>query len=164
MKGSFEELPGVLGVSQKPRFVSLGLTFSNYNPAYITNLLKKIAGKHGFVFINSQMRDRTDMLQLRMIYEQAVPQLCLDKLKLLGLTFGKHVSVPLVDENNQAWCSVLEMSEQLERLGIKKGDKILLFQSLRYTPETLEANLKESGSTCKMYDKGSSFIAGLIKT
>lgn len=77
LKGSFEELPDVLGVSQKPRFVSLGLTFSNYNPVHITNLLKQIAGKNGFIFINAQMRDRTDMLQLRAIYEQAVSSLCL---------------------------------------------------------------------------------------
>ncbi|MFZ2151614.1 MAG: L-histidine N(alpha)-methyltransferase [Minisyncoccia bacterium] len=164
LKGSFEELPDVLGVSQKPRFVSLGLTFSNYNPAHITNLLKQIAGKNGFIFINAQMRDRTDMLQLRAIYEQAVSPLCLDKLQLLGLTIDKHVSVPFVDENNQAWCYVLEMSTQLEQLGIKKGDKILLFQSLRYTPETLETNIKESEATYKMYDIGSSFIASLIKT
>jgi hypothetical protein len=110
------------------------------------------------------MRDRTDMLQLRAIYEQAISPLCLDKLKLLGLTIGEHVSVPLVDENNQAWCYVLQTSEQLERLNIKTGDKILLFQSLRYAPEVLETKIKESAPTYSMYDTGSSFIASLIKT
>lgn len=51
---SFEELPEILKkeMSKTAKYVSLGLTFSNFNPQKILNLLKLIAGEKGFIFIN----------------------------------------------------------------------------------------------------------------
>ena len=70
LQASFEELPEILGEPILPRFVNIGLTFSNYNPQEILNLMKNIAGKGGYIFINSQMRDRVDMIALHKVYAE----------------------------------------------------------------------------------------------
>jgi hypothetical protein len=163
IKCSFEELPEVLEKNNIPKFVNIGLTFSNYNPQTILTLLKKIAGKSGFIFINSQMRDRVDMVELQRIYAEDSKTLADDKLKLLGLNPDKDVSNREATEDVKVWCSVVNSSKKLKDRGVIKGDKLLVFQSLRYTSKELETELKKISKKYKIFDIGDSFIAGLIQ-
>lgn len=163
-KAAFEELPLLLGDATKPRFVSLGLTFSNYDPQQALTLLKAIAQSGGYIFINTQTRDRIDMKEIRDIYGGAASSLCKDKLALLGLEIDTTVSRPYVDENNQVWCDVLALNDELRSKGVVVGDKILLFQSLRYSKSDLEKELKSSASEYTLFDTGETFIAALLKT
>jgi uncharacterized SAM-dependent methyltransferase len=57
MKASFEELPELLGAPTVPRFVSIGLTFSNYAPQDILKLLQDIAGK-GWICFHQRSNER----------------------------------------------------------------------------------------------------------
>lgn len=164
VKASFEELPAILGSAQTPRFVSLGLTASNFNLQEILTLLTTIAGKDGFVFINTQIKDRVDILHLQRIYEEVASKICEEKVKLLGLVPSKDTSEMVVDEELRLWLSVLNINEALDKVGIKKQDKLLVFQSLRYTKQQLEQELERTGLPFSTFDIGDSFIASLIKT
>ena len=163
LKASFEELPSVLGESSIPRFVTIGLTFSNYEPQIILDLLKKIAGKSGFVFINAQMRDRTDMASLQKVYAEDAVTLADGKLKLIGLDPNKDVTPRQTNDGFQVWCSLINQNKDTESIGMLPGDKILVFQSLRYTPEQLTKELNSASGKYQMFDTGSSFIATLLR-
>lgn len=164
LQASFEELPAFLGSATVPRFVSLGLTFSNYAPEVILPLLQRIAGVNGFIFINAHMRDRVDMLALQRIYELDVSSIGEEKLQLIGLDPAQDVTKLTTDDGVKAWCTVIQPSPELEIIGIKKGDKLLVFQSLRYTKESLETALKTHSESFHMFDTGAPFIATLIQT
>lgn len=164
LKTSFEELPEIIGKNSVPRFISLlGLTFSNYDPEEILKLLINIADKDSLIFTDTQMPERTNMIELQKFYQQAISNMYVDKIKLIGLK-SDDVSPIIVDKNIQAWCSIINNNKELEKLGIKEGDKIMVFQSLRYTKESLENELKKLNTDYKIFDNGSSFIASVIKT
>ncbi len=162
LKASFEELPEILGKPTVPRFVSLGLTFSNYNPQEVFKLLTEIAGANGFVFINAQIRDRVDMVELQKVYQEDAVRLVDDKVRLIGLDPFTDISPRIADDGFRVWCSVINSNPDLEKIGIKLGDKLVVFQSLRYTKELLELELVKFNH--QLLDTGSSFIGCVIKT
>lgn len=162
IKASFEELPNFLEKTNIPRFVSLGLTFSNYYPQEIIALLKSIAGENGFIFINAQMRDRIDMNALQKVYADDAVQMANEKVGLIGLDPTQDVTPRLADDGFQVSCFILRSNKELENIGIKQGDKLIVFQSLRYTKDSLEKELKNE--RYQFFDTGSSFVASLIKT
>lgn len=162
IKSSFEELPDILGKSSLPRFVSLiGLTFSNYAPQDILNLLKNISGENGYILIDAQMRDRIDMSELQDVYQNDVIPLVDKKIELIGLNPNTDISPRIVYDGFRVWCSVIKSNGRLEKIGIKAGDKLMVLQSLRYTKESLESELKNFKH--ELFDTGSSFIASVIK-
>ena len=161
-KASFEELPDVLGESKGlPRFVSLGLTFSNYEPKEILTLLVKIAGEGGYVFINAQIRDRVNMQRLQEVYQADAVDLVNEKVKLLGLDPFQDISPRIADDGFRVWCTVFKSNPLLESIGVKSGDKMMVFQSLRYTEESLKDVL--SGFDCLPFDIGKSFVGTVIR-
>lgn len=162
VKSSFEELPEVLGEVTVPRFVSLGLTFSNYAPQEILKLLTEIAGPNGFVFINAQMRDHVDMVELQKVYQEDAVRLVDDKVRLIGLDPFTDISPRIADDGFRVSCFVLKNNEILQSMGIKIGDQLIVFQSLRYTKESLDKELQNFNH--ELFDIGSSFIGVLIKT
>lgn len=164
IQSSFEEVADVLGEGRLPRFVNIGLTFSNYEPQVILNLLKNIAGKNGYVFINSQMRDRLDMIALQKVYAEDALTLADDKLRLIGLNPNMDVTQREADDKIEVWCSLINVSEELKEKGLVVGDKLLVFQSFRYVPEQLEGEVKKISEDYHFFDTGVSFIATLIKT
>jgi len=161
---SFEELPDVLQKSDTPRFVSLGLTYSNYKPQEILKLLADIANSDGYVFINSQIRERVDIKRLAEIYGKDVVSITTAKLKLLGLDAEIDVENLHANEGIEMWCSLKNVTPRLAEMGLKIGDRILLFQSLRPSMEKLKHDLDEAGfSNYTMFDIGGSFVGVLIK-
>ena len=58
--------------------------------------------------------------------------------------------------------TVLQTNKELEEIGVKNGDKLIIFQSLRYTKDSLENELQNFNHVS--FDIGDSFIATLIKT
>lgn len=162
MKASFEELSELLGKSDTPRFVSIGLTFSNYAPQDILKLLANIAGENGYAFINAQMRDRVDMGELQKVYQDDATHLVDDKIRLIGLDPIQDITPRLADDGFRVSCFVLRSNNDLEEMGIKNGDKLVVFQSLRYTKDSLETELRNFNH--ESFDTGSSFIGTIIKT
>lgn len=162
VKASFEELPEVLGDLTIPRFISLGLTFSNYAPQKILELLANIAGTNGYVFINAQMRDRVDMIELQKVYQEDAVRLVDDKMRLIGLDPVQDITPRIADDGFRVSCFILRSNKDLKDLGINSGDKVIVFQSLRYTKESLEFEL--SNYNHESFDTGSSFIGTIIKT
>jgi hypothetical protein len=69
----------------------------------------------------------------------------------------------LVDDNLKMSFTVLKNNMDLEKIGVKEGEAFLVFQSLRYTKESLEDELKRTGLAYKLLDNGSPFIASIIK-
>jgi len=162
IKASFEELPELLGNPLMPRFVSIGLTFSNYAPQDILKLLKNTAGKNGYIFINAQMRDRIDMIELQKVYQDDGMHLADEKVKLIGIDPIQDITPRLADDGFRVSCFVLRSNKVLEDIGIKNGDKLIVFQSLRYTKDSLENELHNFSH--ESFDTGSSFIGTVIKT
>lgn len=162
MKTSFEELPVRLDGRAVLRFVSLGLTFSNYDPIEALTLLTSIAGQHGWIFINAQMRDRVDMAALQKVYQDDAANLADEKLRLIDLDPDVDVSPRIVDDSFRVWCTVQKTNPLLEEIGIKAGDRLMVFQSLRYTKDQLEAILGSVDRT--VFDTQSSFIGSIIRT
>ncbi len=162
MKGAFEELPELLGKPTIPRFVSIGLTFSNYAPQDILKLLTDVAGENGYAFINAQIRDRVDMVELQKVYQDDAVHLVDDKVRLIGLDPVQDITPRLADEGFRVSCFILRSNKHLEDIGIKNGDTLIVFQSLRYTTESLGNEL--SNYTHESFDTGSSFIGTIIET
>jgi len=161
IKGSFEELPEILGQPIKPRFVSLGLTFSNYNPQEIIKLLKDIAGDNGYCFINAQMRDRVDMDSLLKVYQEDAQNMADEKLQLIGLDSETDVTPRVVDDGFKVWCNIVNSNDKLRNIGIEENDKLLVFQSLRYTKDFMQKELEHENY--ESFDIDSSFVAYLLK-
>lgn len=162
IRASFEELPELLGKSSVPRFVSIGLTFSNYAPQDILNLLRNIAGENGYVFINAQIRDRVDMVALGKVYKDDIANIIDHKVKLIDLDPAQDITPGLADDGVRVSCFVLRSSKVLEKIGVKSGDKLVVFQSLRYTKDSLENELQNLNH--ESFDTGSSFIGTIIRT
>lgn len=163
MQTSFEELPKHLKSTTTPRFVSLGLTFSNYNPEAILPLLQNIAGTNGFAFINAHIRDRIDMPALQKIYALDVLHIADEKLKLIGLDPAQDVTDQTADDGIKFWCTLVKSNDELMKIGMTANDKLLVFQSLRYTKESLEMALNAHSKSFQTFDTTSPFIAALIR-
>lgn len=161
IQASFEELSGLLGEAKVPRFVSIGLTFSNYVASDAISLLEGIAGKGGFIFINTHIRDRVDMAALQNAYQKDAVTVADEKLRLIGIDPDHDITPRLADDKIQVSGFVLNTNKTLEDIGIKNGDKMILFQSLRYTKNQLEEVLKDTRHT--LFDTGNSFIGSVIK-
>lgn len=164
LKSSFEDLPEILDLGT-PRFISLtGLTFNNYAIATILSLLTNMAGKNSFIFVDTQLKEKINMIQLQKTYQEFVFGMCFEKIKLLGLNPKTDISPITVDENLRMWCSVTHSNTELEKIGIKAGDSLLVAQSLRHTRDELEAELKNFRCDYILLDQESSFISFVIKT
>ncbi len=164
IRASFEELPEILEKTNTPRFVSLGLTYSNYKPQEILKLLANIADSSGYVFINSQIRERVDVERLADIYGKDVVSIATAKLKLLGLDAEVDVENLHANESIEMWCTLKRVTPRLAEIGLKVGDKILLFQSLRPSLEKLKQDLDEAGfGDYTIFDIGESFVGVLLE-
>ncbi len=158
VRASFEELIGP-GRNSPPRFVSLGLTFSNYRPEEALRLLREIAGENGYAFVNSQLRERTDMQKLQEIYG-GMRAMFDEKLALLGLGKDDVADFEATD-GVEIWCRVLNSNPRLEAKGVKSGDRLLVLKSLRPSKESLEQIM--AGVPHATYDTGGPFVATLLK-
>lgn len=164
VRAAFEELPDILQKSNTPRFVSLGLTYSNYKPQEILKLLVDMAGSDGYVFIISQIRERVDIKRLVEIYGKDVLFIATAKLKLLGLDAKVDVENLHANEDIQVWCTLKKVTPRLAEMGLRIGDNILLFQSLRPSMEKFEHDLEGAGfSNYTMFDVGESFVGVLLE-
>ena len=162
VQASFEELAAKLGPVEKPRFVSLGLTFSNYDPAELFELLKPIAGRGGMIFVDAHMRDRTDMQKLRDVYDVDAQGITMSKFELVDMDATKDVEDILTDERIEVWCKAKSPSPALKEKGIKVGDRLLIFRSLRYTKNEFENVLKKSFKKYVVLDTSTPFVGALL--
>ncbi len=163
---SFEELSEKLEKEDDniPRFISLlGLTFSNFEPLEILKILKKIARENGFIFINSQIRERTNITKLVDTYHADIKTIIKSKISFLGLNESDYTNLE-TDNGIRLWFTVANPTKELKEKGVKPGDKFLVFQSLRPTIEILKTDLDSSGMSYAMFDTGSSFIGILLRT
>lgn len=163
-KSSFEELPEKLGSETNPRFVSIGLTYGNYNPPEILKLLKRLAGERGTVFINAQIRERTDIGAIRNIYADVAPGMVAAKIRLLGLDPETDISHIEVTDEVKVWYTLGSSSPILEEKGISAGSRLMVFQSLRPSLEKLEADISKVLSNYRLLDTGGTFIGAILKT
>ncbi len=161
VRSSFEELSDMLSERTVPRFVSLGLTFSNYEPNEVLPMLGKIAGHNGWSFINAQIRDRIDMNALKDVYRADAVHIADDKVRLIGLDPENDISERLVDDGFKVWCTVKNSNQLLDDIGVKQGDRLLIFQSRRYTKTQLE-EIMSGFDKYQLFDTGTSFIATMI--
>ena len=162
-QSAFEELPGKIPGSES-KFVSLGLTFSNYDPKEIIPMLRDIAGPNGHVFINSQIRDRINMSQISELYAHDVRAIADSKITLLGLDPTADIVARESDDGVRVWYTLGAITPALEAKGLKPGDKLFMFQSLRYTKAALEEALRENAANYTLIDTGEAFIGAIIKT
>jgi len=161
IRASFEELSKILDSKSKNRFVSIGLTYTNYNPREILELLKEIAGD-GKIFINAQIRERVDTEALKTIYSQAAIGMISPKIQLLGLgPINDSSSVEVTDEV-KIWYTVKDLNPILESHGVAVGDKLLIFQSLRPTLDNLRADISKEFEKYQLLDTGDLFVGAIL--
>lgn len=159
---TFEELPGRLGSSNKPRFVSLGLTYTNYLPEYILRLLKTIAGNSGKVFVEVQIRDRIDIDEVKLAYENDLYKMVRPRLNLIGLDPMTDVEKRYCDDGIRIWCLLKKSTEVLEKMGINAGTKLMTFQSLRSTVSEYENDIKKVFTSYDLIDIGDPFVGAIL--
>lgn len=160
---AFEELSEKIGESQKVRFVSLGTTFMNFEPQHIIELLLKIAGKSGFAFINPQLRERINIGKMPGIYSNAIKDVSGPKIRLLGLDPATDVASVEVDNGVRGIYELNKTNAVLDSVGVRPGDKLITFQSIRYSKEELEGIFVKAGVSYKILDIGSSFLGILLQ-
>lgn len=164
IRSPFEELADRLPVSHMPRFVSIGLTYTNYAPSTILPLLKSIAGDNGHIFINSQIRERINMPEMVEVYSQEVYALMGPKIKLLGLDPVKDIAEHWCDDGIRAWFSLKNSNDRLSKMGIHPGSKILVYYFLRPSLESLQNDVSGSFHKYKLLDTGKTFVGSLLST
>lgn len=163
LRASFEELPEKLGAPALPRFVSLGATFMNYHPQEIISLLRHIAGIGGKIFVEAQARDRIDMTKMADIYKGIIG-VADPKLLLLGVDPETDVLSRESDSGIQLWCTLKNVNDVLSAKGIQPGDKLLMFQSLRYTKEMMEEEFSKAKISYTLLDTGAPFLGAMLNT
>lgn len=161
VQSSFEALATELKTS-KPRFVSLGLTFTNYNAGDVIPMLRNITGDGGAVFIDAQMRERSDMQRISEVYARDVRVLADPKIALLGLDPHTDISERIADDGIRMWFTVKNPGPLAEK-GVAEGDKLLMFQSLRYTRESFEQAVAEHSDSYTIFDTEGPFVGALLK-
>ena len=60
------------------------------------------------------------------------------------------------------WCTVTHPSEAMRAKGFVAGERMLLFQSLRYTKEEFEDELNKAGGNYTLLDEGAPFIGVVL--
>ncbi|HEU5004734.1 MAG TPA: L-histidine N(alpha)-methyltransferase [Candidatus Saccharimonadales bacterium] len=159
----FEELPYRLPASHTPRFVSIGMTFTNYAPDTILPLLKKIAGQSGYVLTNSQIRERLDMAAVTDVYQDEVYALLETKIRLLGLR-PSDLEKQWCDDGIRAWFKIKNVSQDLSKLGVRAGDEFLAYYFFRPTIKSLSESFSRHFDSFKLLDINAAFVAGLLFT
>ncbi len=161
---AFEELPGKLPSTVSSRFVSLGLTFGNYDPQIILSLLHAIAGEDGLSFVDVQVRDRTDMQAVCAMYKLDASRRTFDpKIALLGINVDRDVADRTSDDGINFWYILKNVTPKLSALGMKPGDKLLVLRSTRYTKKLLEIELRRVFASATFFDTNRSFLGALLK-
>jgi hypothetical protein len=102
------------------------------------------------------------MVKLQKTYQDDAIYFVNDKVRLIGLDPVQDITPSLVDDGLRVSFFILRSNKTLEDLGIKNGDKIIVSQSLRYTKESLENELRDYNH--ELFDTGSSIIGAIIKT
>jgi hypothetical protein len=109
-----------------------------------------------------QIRDRVDMEEVKKIYDAQVSQVFDPKLKLLGLRTD-DISERVVTDGVTVWYTVGRITPELAAKGMKIGDRLLIFQSLRYTKESLTQAIAPVFPSYTLFDHGGPFIGALLK-
>ena len=162
---TFEELPNdkeFLNSLRPERFVSLGLTYINYEPSEIHKLLKKLIGPRGQSFITVQLGDRIDLEKTKKLYRiSANEKIFLAKLKLLDIDKADIKNFEITNEI-KVFVILKKAPNILEIKGIKKGDKILVWKTFRPTLKNFVSNISQDFRYI-LYDKGLEFVAAVLK-
>lgn len=162
LRAPFEELPRRLGNAETPRFVSLGLTYSNYEPSRILTLLKDIAGERGTAFINAHIRERTDTKALRDIYADVALAMVAPKLRLLGIDPENDIANVGTTEEIRMWYTLRHSNPKLEAKGVVAGDRLMAFESLRPGREALERDVSRAFPDYRLLDTDTPFVGALL--
>ncbi len=157
----FEECRQFLPDDGVYRFVSIGATFANYHIQEMFSLLSGIIGVNGSAFINAHIRERLDMERVREIYSSQAISIVIPKLNLVGLN-QEDIEVEANDKVED-WVIVKNPSTLLAEKGIKSGDRLLVFQSLRYGLDDLRHEIAKAFPSFSMFDIGSTFVGFLLK-
>jgi hypothetical protein len=157
---TFEELESKLDTSL-PRFVSIGLTYTNYSPDKVLPLLNTIARPQGKIFIDAQIRERVDIAEVADIYQNEAYNLLEPKIQLLGL--GRDdIAERWCDDKIQAWFSIKTPNQKLKDRGVKPGDKFLTYYFLRPTKESLATDISNYFKQYTVLDTGEDFVGALL--
>lgn len=162
---TFEDLP--MNLQRLPhlhRFVSLGLTFINYEPQKGLEILKKITGQNGTAFITVQLRDRIDINSIRKTYEDKTAQeLPLKQIELLGLDPTVNIQEVEVTNDIFIYYTIKNIPDNLKTKGLKNRDKLLTVRTYRHSYMDLKEVL-EKDFKVKYFDNNSEFLAITIKS
>lgn len=160
----FDACAALLPQTSVPRFVSLGLTYGNYDPEYMIPLLRTIAGEKGSAFIETQLPERVDMQAVQELYNPNIGMHGLShQLRLIGLEPERDAIALPVNDGIRLWYEVVNVTPKLAELGMKSGDRILVFQSLRYSKDRFETMLKSAEVSYSLYDADKTFLAALVR-
>jgi hypothetical protein len=161
---TFEDMEQFITDKETPRFLSLGLTFSNFNIEDILSILKKSLNKNSFAFINTQPRERVKEpgSLIKAYSSKYALELYNLKLKLIGLEIDNKIGNIEVTGDVKVYYHVKNPSAKAQGFGIKAGDKIFGFQSMRYPIDFLKSRL-EKDFDCKYFDVQDEYLAVLLE-
>jgi len=161
--GTFEDLHEKIKDVEGLRFVSLGLTYINYKPEEINNILGSLMGENGFAFINTQKADENTIETLKHEYMGEGTfggGMFRLQMGLIGLDKSDYVLEATNDI--EVWATIKTPSALLIEKGIKEGDRVLVFRTLRHDPDTLEQVLLKEFNFIKRYNKQNSSFTGFL--
>ena len=160
---SFEDMEQFIKDKTTPRFISLGLTFLNFKIDDILGIFKASLNTNGVAFINTQPREKVkDLEELKKAYSGAhVIEMYNQKLKLIGLEINENIGDIEVTDEVKIYFNVKNPTEKAVELGIKSGDRIFVFQSMRYPIEILKSKL-EGQFDCEYFDTEEEYLAVLL--
>ena len=146
------------------KFISLGLTYINYEPTEIHQLLKKLMGSRGQSFITVQLRDRINLKEVKKLYfpsTAARRKIILSKLKLLDINKADIKNFEVTDDI-KIFAILKRVPNILKSKGIKGGDKILVWKTFRPTLKNFISNISQDFQYT-LYDKRFEFVAAVLK-
>lgn len=122
----------VKDIDERAVFVSLGLTFINYQPNNCLKMLKRIMGNNGYAFITSELRSGVDIEKIKEAYLSSEAQELI-KLKLSLLRIEDRDIKKVIATNDVFIKYVLgSVPESLKVKGVKQDDEILTVRTYRH--------------------------------
>lgn len=153
----FEDIASTIDqLVPKPRFVSLGATFANYEPSVIVTMLLQLAGEGGSAMVTVQLRDRIDIAILKKVYADPGTLKTFEvKLGLLDVAPGDIECFDVTDDI-AIRAKISNPSPRLTAIGMKSGDWVTVLKSYRHSFNQVKKIFENT--QYNIQDTGKSFI------
>lgn len=139
----------------KPKFVYLGATISNYNTAYILDVLSSCFSSDDLVYLSMQEKPENIDFVIKQYETQAYTQGLAEGVRQLGFDSTK-MKVRFNEETHDVenYLEVEEVPFLLENMNVKAGDEVVFFTSKKSTRNYFQQHVDQFFEGNYIFEQG----------